>query len=124
MFPQDWPEGCPPSEAADASGEVYRVVRYSPPTRKDFTTHHEAGKMPKAPPCLRAGLSVLRGLVEAQHQRALMPHLGPYIARATLEQKHGKTQLTQGKVPTHTTWWPYENGEREALFALVVEQTT
>jgi hypothetical protein len=32
----DWPQGCPPPDAVDAGGIVYRVVRNSPPRAADF----------------------------------------------------------------------------------------
>jgi hypothetical protein len=115
-FPANWPENCPPLDAEDARGTVYRLVKSDPPIADDFRSHAELGKMPKAPPCLRHGLSTFRRYEDANHQRDLLPYLGDKIAMAELKPEHGKTKLTQGRQPTHTTWWPYEEVQRAGLF--------
>jgi len=84
QFPRNWPEGCPPLDAEDADGNVFRLVKNQPPIAKDLESHFESGKLPKAPPCLRCGLSVFRELKDAVHQRELMPKLGSLVAKAAL----------------------------------------
>jgi len=118
-FPDDWPPGCPPADAQAAGGLVYRLVRTNPPTASDFLTHAELGKMPKAPACLRVGLSVFRTRDHAVHQAQLFPFLGNQIASGELCAEHGKTKLTPGKMPSHTTWWPYPGVGRAALLPTV-----
>jgi hypothetical protein len=98
---------------------VYRLVSHSPPAAADFSTHAELGRMLKAPPCLRVGLSVFRTLDDALHQHELLPFLGNRVAKAELNSTHGKTKLTTGKQPTHTTWWPYGGVERASPFIIV-----
>jgi hypothetical protein len=120
-FPTDWPTDCPPRDAVSASGHVFRIVKQAPPAADDFVTHHEAGTYRKAPPCLRAGLSVFRTLDDAVHQRELFPALGEHIARGSLAAHHGKTKLTQGRQPSHTTWWPHVAVTRAAGFSVVRE---
>lgn len=121
-FPSDWPDECPPQDAEDAAGIVFRLVKNVPPQDKDMKSHHESGKLPHAPACLRCGLSVFRELRDAAHQRHLMPRLGKWIARATLQAEHGKTKLTKGQQPTHTTWWTYDGVQRSTLFTVVTEE--
>jgi len=121
-FPKDWPDNCPPPDAEDANGGVFRLVRDDPPKAKDFATHAETGRLPSAPPCLRCGLSVFREKHDAVHQRALMPRLGRLIASATLRPEHGKTKATRGVQPSHTTWWSFEGIDRAALFCVVGEE--
>ncbi|MFZ4789766.1 MAG: hypothetical protein ACOYMW_02505 [Candidatus Competibacteraceae bacterium] len=123
QFPANWPEKCPPADAEDADGKVYRLVRSDPPTINDFRSHAELGKMLKAPPCLRHGLSTFRRYEDAHHQRDLLPMLGDRIAAAELKPEHGKTKLTSGKQPTHTTWWPGEHVDRASLFRGVLAPT-
>ena len=120
-FPEGWPESCPPADAEDAGGVYFRLVNASPPSVSDFESHLESGRVPKGPPCLRAGLSVFRTLRDVRHQAALIPALGSMIAQATLDAAHGKSKPTKGKVPSHTTWWPYADTDRRVLFS-VVEQ--
>ena len=122
QFPTDWPSDSPPADAADAAGAVFRIVKSEPPTVKDLETDHETGKLPKAPACLRCGLSVFREIRDAEHQRRLIPKLGNLIAHAELQAGDGKTKRTDGKQPTHTTWWSYQNIHRASLFSIFKEE--
>lgn len=122
-FPDSWPRDCPPQDAVNADGKVFRIVKNDPPTATDVASHWELGKLPKAPACLRCGLSVFRELRDAVHQRRLFPKLGRLVATGVLKPEHGKTKLTTGQQPTHTTWWAYEEVMRETLFAVVGEET-
>ncbi len=121
-FPDSWPADCPPANAADAAGDVFRLVKHDPPRAEDTASHMETGKLPKAPPCLRCGLSVFREIRDAVHQRQLLPKLGSLIAAATLLAEHGKTKPTEGRQPSHTTWWAYEGVNRASLFSVVREE--
>lgn len=118
-FPADWPTGCPSAETPEADGDVFRIVKTNPVAADDLRSHHETGKLPKADPCLRCGLSVFRVQEDAINQQRLMPKLGKLIARAALSAAHGKACLTKGQQPSHTTWWPYEGVDRAALFVIV-----
>lgn len=119
-FPKDMPDGCPPADAADVQGVIFRVVGQCPPTGYDLQTHAELGKARSAvgeKACWRFGLSVFKRFEEAAHQRELFPALGSQISMATLNSTHGKVKAT-GK-PPHQTWWPYEGVERASLFSCV-----
>jgi len=116
VFSNTFPPGCPPEDAEDAAGIVYRIVKMNPPESDAFKTHAELGKMPHACPCLRHGLSTLRSYEDACHQRDLFPRLGKLIFAGELQPEHGKTKLTPAKLPTHTTWWVYEEVDRASLF--------
>lgn len=118
-FPDDWPQGCPPADAEPAAGLVYRLVKNAPVLATDFRTHAELGKLPKAPPCLRVGLSVFRSRDDAIHQAALLPFLGDKLASGELQPVHGRTKLTAGRMPSHTTWWPYPDIDRTGPFLTV-----
>jgi hypothetical protein len=121
-FPDTWPADCPPADADDAHGQVYRLVKHDPPLAEDTASHQETGRLPHAPACLRCGLSVFREIRDAVHQRQLLPKLGGYVARATLLAEHGKTKLTKGVQPTHTTWWACDGVNRHGLFSVVREE--
>ncbi len=120
-FPSDWPASCPPDDAEDAHSGIFRIVKNDPPEDSDFLTHYETGRLPKADSCLRCGLSTFRDIRDAIHQRQLMPRLGRFIANGVLESQHGKTKLTKGQQPTHTTWWVYANVNRAELFSVCDE---
>lgn len=123
-FPDDWPDGCPGVNVPEAEGVLFRIVKGDPPTPDDLRSHHETGRLPRADPCLRCGLSVFRELADAQNQRSLMPRLGGWVATGTLRAVHGKACLTPGSQPTHTTWWPHVGVDRVALFTVVVGEVT
>jgi len=120
-FPLDWPAECPSAVTPDAEGEVFRIVKENPPGASDMLSHHETGKLPKADPCLRCGLSVFRTLDDALNQQKLLPRLGKRIAKGHLTDADGKAAPTPGQQPTHTTWWPFEGIDRAAKFVVVQE---
>ena len=123
LFPDDWPADCPSEDTPVANLTVFRIVKHRPPTATDLLSHHETGRLPKADPCLRCGLSVFIIAEDAAHQRKLMPRLGEFIARGTLTAEHGKARLTPGQQPSHTTWWPYIGVDRASLFAVIQESS-
>ncbi len=118
-FPIDWPDGCPPDGATTASGPYVRIVRSNPPTAEDFVTHRESGKLRKAPECLRAGLSTFLTLADAERMTMLLPVLGDHLAVGQLGADYGRSMLTQGRQPTHTTLWPYVGVTRHSPFHVV-----
>ncbi|MBE0508900.1 MAG: hypothetical protein IBX50_19625 [Marinospirillum sp.] len=121
-FPDNWPQNCPPIEAEDADGVVYRVCSQNPPSQRDFQSHEELGKRSSGDPCMRRGLSVFRDLAEARHLTVLFPKLGSKVFRGDLSQEQGKVKHTPARQrPSHTTWWPYEGIERAASFKLIEE---
>lgn len=121
----DTSTNCPPAEATAVDGEVYRCCKSSPPSEADMQTHEESGRLPDADPCLRRALSVFRSETDAQHQVRLFRRWPrKFVAKAALSGEHGRSVLTTGQQPTHTSWWPAESldpAERAALFAVVCE---
>lgn len=122
LFPTDWPANCPPADAVDASGVVFRLVKNDPPQPSDFETHAETGRMPKADPCLRCGLSVFRNPQDAFHCRQILPKLGDKIVKGELAASDGKTKQTKGRQPTHSTWWVYDGVNRCSPFSVISEE--
>ena len=118
-FPADWPEGCPPVEAQPCSGDYYRIVGSELAAASDFRSHRELGKLPKAPPCLRAGLSTFRTLDDAERMALLFPVLGGFVALGALTDAYGVSLLTPGRQPSHTTVWPFEETNRTTPFEKV-----
>ena len=120
-FPDTWPSDCPPRDAFDAEGTVFRIVGHNPPAPEDFLTNFETGAFPSRPACLRCGLSVHRILSDAIHTKTKYPRLGIRIARGMLTSGCGKTKQT-GQA-SHTTWWVYEGLNRAGIFACVAEES-
>jgi hypothetical protein len=116
-FSDAWPHDCPPQDAVDAEGDVFRIVKHNPPTADDFLTCFETGTFPNRPACLRCGLSVHRVLADATHTKTKFPKLGSRIAKGTLAKEYGKTKQTG--LASHTTWWVYEGVVRASIFAII-----
>jgi hypothetical protein len=119
VFPSEWPDNCPPSDSDDASGTIYRIVKTNPPARTDILSLFEENRPIADLLCQSCGVSVFRELRDAVHQRKAYRRLGKLIAVATLTAECGKTKLTSGRQPTHTTWWCACGVDRAARFAVV-----
>lgn len=114
--PSWFPPNCPPPEAEDAAGRVFRIVSGRALSEADFQTHHEDGTAPTAPPCSRCGISVFNSFEKAAHRQRLSPRLGPAISEGMLRPDAGKMLLTSTK-SGHVEWWPYEGIVRASYFS-------
>lgn len=114
---------CPPADAEPAYGRVYRCAKSGTLKASDMLTHEEKGRMPEADPCLRRALSVFRSQSDAEHQmRLFRGWRQKFIHVAVLDEQHGKTKLTSGRQPSHTSWWPataLSVEDRAGLFSLI-----
>lgn len=122
-FPDWFVTDCPPEDATEASGTIYRFVEHIPIDAKEFLSYHETGERPQGRPCERCGLSVFRKVDDV---RRLLRHLwksypgkkyGPNIVRRELAEADGKTKQTGGN--GHHTWWAYEGVKRHDSFVFV-----
>lgn len=119
-FPDGWPEGCPPSDAVDAEGQFFRIVKGKQCTPDDFLTQAEKGKALRGCPCLRVGLSILCDMESAKHYRDVYPYLGERIASGLLNPTRGKIKSSGHG---HVTWWSFSNVVRHSLFSVVDENS-
>jgi hypothetical protein len=122
-FPDWFVADCPPVDADDASGMVFRFVATIPVDPGEFRSYHETGERPNAPPCQRCGLSVFR---TADDIRRLLRFLwkaypgrvfGPHIVKRELVPGEGRIKLTGGH--GHHTWWACEGVARHERFEFV-----
>ena len=122
-FPKWFVPGCPPSDAVDASGTIFRFVASVPSVPAEYLSYHETGERPNAPACQRCGLSVFR---KVEDVRRLLRHLwknypgksyGPHIVKRELSPDDGRIKATGS--PGHQTWWAYEGVERHISFEFV-----
>lgn len=116
VFPEGWPNCCPPSDATDIDGAHFRVVQSKNFDESDFRSQAELGKAIAADSCIRVGLSVYSDFNGAWHRTQLSPHLGQFVAYKNLQSVHGKAKA--GK-QTHVTWWPYDGIPRHEGFQIV-----
>lgn len=120
-FPSDWPAECPPSNAENANGDFYRIVKSCPPEDVDFLSLVELGRrFGKSKACQAHGLSGFTKLEDARHYITLFPKLGSKIAKGNLAEENGKLLVTpNSNSPRHHTWWPYKNVIRKMLFCCI-----
>jgi len=124
-WPSFFPSECPPSEAKDASVEVFRLVASDPPTTKDFESY--AQTRPKyVGNCKASGLSVFTTRsdvsryvrrVPGQMQGITAPEV--LIASATLSPEDGKILHTPRDDNSHHTWWAPSGFDYAAAFKVV-----
>jgi hypothetical protein len=122
-FPAWFVPDCPPADAVDASGTIYRFVAINSSDEREFRSYHETGQLPNGPPCERCGLSVFRKLEDV---RRMLRHLwsrypgndyGPHVVKRELSTADGKIKPTRGH--GHHTWWAYDHVTRHAAFEYV-----
>src|SRR4051812_17760725 len=108
-FPDWFVPGCPPGDAADADGSIYRFVAANPAGPEEFRSYFETGERPNGSPCQRCGLSVFRRLEDV---RRLLHHLwksypnknyGPHVVKRELSAADGRMKQTGN--PGHHSWW-------------------
>lgn len=115
MWPSFFPGRCPPADAKDSQGIVYRGITGNTPVEQDFLSYEELNK-PLGDPCERCGLSVYRSLAEFEHVlNRISPKLRKkigcqHIARVTLDPALGKLKATPSNSSNgHHTLWIYDN---------------
>jgi len=119
MFPEEWPEGCPPADAADAGGVYFLLVGSDPPNPEgEYADGRSKCEKKGGVYCLDCGccgISVFPNVHDARSQyhfnlkwtsRKLARSIWKYVSRATLEASHGAVRVIGGQVDTHTNWWP------------------
>ena len=116
VFPHDWPPQCPPADADDAEGEVFRIIVGEVVVEDDLKSYKELDKPASGSPCRRCAVSVFTSAEHARHRMELSPSLGTNIASGTLRPEHGKMKLTS-KDSGHIAWWPASGVNRVVLFA-------
>jgi hypothetical protein len=62
---------------------------------------------------------MFRSVAEAERMALLFPVLGDFVARGQLDAGYGRSMLTIGREPSHTTVWPFVQTDRAAPFVTV-----
>lgn len=126
-WPDHYPQSCPPSEAIDLNGTVYRFINGANPAERDFQSHYERqpDKDWGAEACKARGLSVLRTPADCGEMRKAIPALRKKrVAMATVTTPVGLIATTPShSCDGHSTWWrALQPSEVVGLFTTVAEQ--
>jgi hypothetical protein len=124
-WPKHFPSGCPNSDAASASGVVYRLVTNDPPTADDFLSYWTMfpGTEWGERKCKACGLSVFSNRDDAIKLLQLPKFQNCRVAASSvLTDAHGVTNPTPNHLsPSHVTWWVPLGVEVQPLFAVLAE---
>ena len=107
-WPSFFPPQCPPSEAKDASAEVFRLVSSNPPSVSDFEPWAQRHPKKWMGNCKASGLSVFTAKSDALRLMRRVPGMsvpGDLIASANLLPEAGKLMHTPRDGNSHHTWW-------------------
>jgi len=121
-WPSFFPPQCPPTEAVDASVEVFRLVSSNPPAASDFESYAEMYPNKWEGNCEASGLSVFTGKDDALRLARRVPGLsalGNLIATASLTPASGKLKYTPRNGNSHHTWWAPEGLDHASAFKVV-----
>ena len=122
IWPSFFPPQCPPSEASDASAEVFRLVSSNPPTVNDFESWAQRSPKKWGAHCKASGLSVFTAMSDALRLVRRVPGIsapGELIACANLSPETGKLMHTPRDGNSHHTWWAPDGFDHTAVFKVV-----
>lgn len=110
MWPDHYPEKCPPGDAEDVSGVVYRFTNRMNPKHKDFLSYYELkpGEDWGKKSCQARGLSVYTSEDDCKAAISMVPALKKKnLCVAELSSESGVIARTPSKDNyNHKTLWP------------------
>jgi hypothetical protein len=127
-WPSFFPPKCPPSEARDAFGEVFRLVYTQPPSVRDFESYAQMRPKEYMGNCEASGLSVFTAKADALRMVRRVQALakqgkpvpaGDLVASANLSAEAGKLMHTPRDGNSHHTWWAPDGFDHAAAFKVV-----
>lgn len=121
-WPSFFPPQCPPSEAKDASAEVFRLVSWDPPAVSDFVSWAQRHPKKWMGNCKASGLSVFTMKSDALRLARRVPGMsapGDFIASANLSPEAGKLMHSPRDGNSHHTWWAPAGFDHTAAFKVV-----
>jgi hypothetical protein len=111
QWPSYFPKDCPPHNALDTSGIVYRIIKEEIPQERDFFSWREENKDQACPStvteCQACGLSVYTDKNDAEQTIRRIPRFKKSrIAIGTLTSGMGMMANTPSRTSkSHHTWW-------------------
>lgn len=123
-FDPDFPPACPPVDAEDVAGTIYRAVPGTPVGGEHFVSWVREQR-PNAKPddCRHWGLSVWTSLEAVNHARRINAHIrSQFVAAGELAAGDGVIKATPTKPqPQHHTLWCCLGVDLAQKFQIVIE---
>ncbi|MBH0004294.1 hypothetical protein [Pseudoalteromonas sp. SWYJZ12] len=119
-WPKDFPNDVPPSDASDANGVAFRLVKGNPPSELDFVGHNKEPhkKNSKNLKAADYGTSMFRNLSNIEFARSsFKPQRNKKIAEGELIPMHGK--MSKANQKSHFEAWLREKTGIEGCFRVV-----
>lgn len=116
-FQNEFPDNCPPTEAAPAKGIFFICHRNRPPTDADFTTAAQRGCYVGQCECRRRSYSILKNREDALGLVEKSPQVFRYVSRGKLQAENGVCKATPSKNSrSHHSFWRYEDQSMRQIF--------
>ncbi len=103
---EDLPAKCPPTDASECQGTVYRIANGNPASPSDFFSQRHLQPLKifeGVDECICRSLSVFSDFNEAHKRRKLPKFRKAHIVEIIWRPKDGKEKKTFG--PFHHSWW-------------------
>ena len=119
IWPNYYPEHCPPKEASALDSTVFRLCKNNPPSNNDFIPYvilyPERNFIGQE--CQSCGVSVYNDIEDIKSLRKIHKGLRKqYICSGQITQKTGLALATPVKGNSHTTWWIASGRKPNELF--------
>lgn len=125
MWPDHYPEKCPPGDAETVSGVVYRFTNKTNPKHRDFLSYYELkpGENWGGKACQARGLSVYTSEEDCKAAISLVPALKKKkLCIAELGSGYGVIAPTPSKNNyNHKTLWPLISAQGLAEIFMPIE---
>lgn len=124
-WPAHLPNNCPPLDAQNTLGTVYRLIAHSSPHPDDFRSWREDHMDQPLPQnlteCQAGGLSVFKDDADAHRTIKRIPRFRKSkLALGVLTPDLGKLLHTPAKSgPSHHTWWIPMNTKPWTVFQII-----
>jgi len=107
MWPDYFPDQCPPNSAREEQLRVFRLVANCPPSIQDFVPvliEQPHRKFDSTELCLACGVSVFKNIEDANKRRKrFKPLRNKQIAVGLITQEDGL--ILETCTDSHVTWW-------------------
>ena len=123
MWPDFYPDNCPPAEAEPASGTVYRLVRHNPPQVEDFKSAFEEDpkQFTHISMVKRCGLSVHKDLQDSERlKKRIRKFKNRQIAQGRLNPTLGMIKQTPSLEQSHHSLWVPLEAEPWLVFNIII----
>ena len=129
MWPNYFPDDCPPEDAKEKNICVYRLVNHNPPTSEDFLSTYELQPGRRFNNLsLACGISCYTDYEQAVQQNELLSKSTYFIrknlpkmklAKGHTDPRCGVVKETPASFPSHVTYWLRKNVSVEHHFEVI-----